>query len=88
MNLRLSGNGYLAVAVGIVSIIWGVLGILRYLFDYFSYGFVLFGIGFILFGITDGFSDESPRGRMLFKAGILIFIVSGLILTYYFFRLI
>lgn len=88
MNPRLSGNGYLAVGIGIVSIVWGVWGIFQYLFDYVSYGFVLFGIGFILFGITDGFNDESPRGRMMFKAGILIFIVSGLILTYYFFRLI
>ena len=42
----------------------------------------------LIFGITDGFNDESPRGRMLFKAGILIFIVSGLVLTYHFFKLI
>ena len=88
MKLSLSTNGYLAVAVGIASIAWGAWGIFEYLFDYFSYGFLLFGIGFIIFGITDGFNDESPRGRMLFKAGILIFIVSGLILTYYFFKLI
>lgn len=88
MKLRLSTNGYLAVGIGIASILWGLWGIFQYLFDYFSYGLVLFGTGFIIFGITDGFNDESPRGRMMFKAGILIFIVSALIFTYYFFRLI
>ena len=88
MHLGLSSNGYLAVAIGIASIIWGVWGVFQYLFDYVSYGFVLFGVGFIILGITDGFNDQSHRGRMLFKAGILIFIVSGLILTYYFFKLI
>jgi len=88
MRLHLGTNGWLAVITGLVAIGWGGWGLSRYLFDVSSYGFIFLGFGLITFGITDGFNDESPRGRMLFKVGILIFILAALTLGYYFFRLI
>ncbi len=87
MRPDLGVNGWLAVGSGIAAIGWGGWSLLFYLFDISGYGFVFLGLGLIIFGITDGFNDQSPRGRMLFKVGILIFIVAVLALSYYFFRL-
>lgn len=86
MRLWLSLNGSLAVATGVVSIAWGAWGLYYYLFDIMSHGFVLLGVGAILFGITDGFSDRTHRGQLLFKLGIIIFIAAGMALAYSLFR--
>ncbi len=88
MHLNLSTNGILAVTTGLCAIAWGIWGLTQYIFDSFSIGLVFFGSGFIIFGITDGFNDQTYRGRILFKVGILIFIAAALILGYFFIKLI
>ena len=88
MRWNLSTNGVIAVITGIAIIAWAVWGFSALVFDLFSAGLLFFGSGLILFGVTDGFNDQSHKGRMLFKIGILIFIAAFLLLGYFFIRII
>lgn len=85
---NLGTNGVIAVLLGVFFIAWGVFGLANRMTDFFSIGISVFGAGCIIFGITDGFNDETPRGRLLFKIGILVFLLSAAILGYYFLRII
>ena len=46
-------------------------------------GLVLVAVGNVLFGLTDGFSDSTPRGRLLFRIGATSYIVGIPIIAYF-----
>jgi hypothetical protein len=75
------------------SIFWLVLGLLlfaaggyyvgyRWRMYPFAAGLCFLGIGSILCGITNGFTDYSPAGRLLWKIGIPTLLL-GLLLSIY-----
>lgn len=74
------------------SIFWLVLGLLLKLAGgYYGYrmrmyplaaGLAFLGTGSIFCGLTNGFTDYSPMGRMLWKIGIPTLLL-GLLLTGY-----
>jgi hypothetical protein len=74
------------------SIFWLFLGVLLiafggYVLIYmrmypFTAGLVFLGLGSAFCGITNGFTDYTPMGRLLWKLGIPILLL-GLLLTGY-----
>ena len=76
------------------SIFWLILGVLlfaagSYYLGYrmrmypFAAGVCFLGIGSILLGITNGFTDYTPAGRLLWKIGVPTLLI-GLALSIYY----
>lgn len=49
----------------------------------YAVGFFFTGIGNILFGITNGFVDMTPIGRLLFRIGLIAYIIGIPLIAYY-----
>ena len=60
-------------------------GIYQFFFSYdriFSFGLVASGIGFTFFGYTEGFTDPTPLGKLLYRIAMISFIVGIPIVLY------
>ncbi len=83
LPLDLSFNKILMLCIGLSLIVYGIwLGKSpgsRLL------GVSLFftGVGSLLFGITNGFSDMSLTGRLLYRMSLIAYLIGLPILTYY-----
>jgi len=75
MYLPLSLNSWLVMLVGLVFLLGGIYHGLFYRDRMLSAGMVTFGVGFLFLGLTDGFSDPTPRGKLLYRIAIISFIV-------------
>jgi hypothetical protein len=79
-NLNL--NAVLMILVGVVFIGVGAVLASQYLYRLMGVGLFIIGIGNLLFGLTDGFSDTSPRGQVLFKLALGAYLVGVPIVGY------
>lgn len=80
------------------SIFWLVLGAaifaygvyIAYRWRMYSYavGLIGMGIGSIICGLTNGFTDQSPTGRIVSKFGIVALLGGVVLVGYYFLRFI
>jgi hypothetical protein len=75
MYLPLSLNSWLVMLIGLVFLLGGIYHGLFYRDRMLSAGMVTFGVGFLFLGLTDGFSDPTPRGKLLYRIAIISFIV-------------
>ena len=60
----------------------------RFGFLYPSAGLISLGAGGILCGLTNGFTDQSPTGRIISKFGLLALLAGVLLIGYYAYRFI
>ncbi len=79
-NLNL--NAVLMVLLGIVFLGVGAFLTTMYLYRLMGVGLFIIGIGNTLFGATDGFSDTSPRGQVLFKLALGAYLIGIPIVGY------
>lgn len=80
------------------SIFWLVLGIIIFLYGvyigykwrmyYYSFGLLSAGFGGMICGLTNGFTDQSPKGRVISKFGIAALLIGVAMLVYYFYKFI
>jgi hypothetical protein len=75
MYLPLSLNSWLVMLIGLVFLLGGIYHGLFYRDRMLSAGMITFGIGFLFLGLTEGFSDPTPRGKLLYRIAIISFIV-------------
>jgi hypothetical protein len=75
MYLPISLNSWLVMAIGLVFLLGGVYHGIFYHDRMLSAGMVTFGVGFLFLGLTEGFSDPTPRGKLLYRIAIISFIV-------------
>jgi hypothetical protein len=61
--------------IGLVFLLGGIYHGLFYRDRMLSAGMVTFGVGFLFLGLTEGFSDPTPRGKLLYRIAIISFIV-------------
>jgi hypothetical protein len=80
--VQLNLNSILVILIGIGSVIvGGVLGLLP-AYRILGVGLFAMGIGTILFGATNGFSDPSPTGRLLFRIALIAYFIGTPIVAY------
>lgn len=79
---NLTFSSILLILLGLLLIAGGGWNIYKYRDYTAATGFILLGIGTIFFGITNGFSDITPTGRVLMKAGITL-LIGGILLVGY-----
>ena len=75
-------NALLMILIGVVCLIAGIYAATLPGLRTLAVGLVLTAVGNFLFGFTDGFSDSSPRGRMLFKIGVISYLGGIPIIVY------
>lgn len=66
-------NNLILFSTGFALIVWGSWTVYRTRQYLFGGGMLLIGVGNILFGITNGFTDQSPRGRFFFKVALFAY---------------
>jgi hypothetical protein len=82
MFQNLTFNSILWLIIGVALIAIGAYVGMRMRMYPFTAGLVFLGIGSSFCGWTNGFTDYSPTGRLLWKVGIPILLL-GLLLTGY-----
>jgi len=83
MYFPLSLNSWLMMAVGLLFFFGGVYyGISHPGERVLAFGLVACGVGFVFFGFTEGFTDPTPRGKLLYRIAIISFIVGLPIVLY------
>ncbi len=82
MFYNLSFNSVLLLILGLLLLAGGGYVGVNWRMYHFAIGLILVGIGSLLCVLTNGFSDYSPRGRLLRKIGSLAFLI-GLPLVFY-----
>ena len=85
MNLpfQLTLNSVLMIIIGLGLMIFGVWLASNPGFRVSGAGFFLTGIGSILFGLTNGFTNMTPTGRMLYRLALIAFIGGIPIIAYF-----
>jgi hypothetical protein len=61
--------------IGFGCIFYGVMNALQSYTRVYGVGLLLLGVGSTLLGITDGFSDPTPKGRLLFRIAVIAFLI-------------
>jgi hypothetical protein len=79
-------NSVLMILIGLALIFFGVWLILASGSRFHGVGFLFAGTGNILFGVTNGFTDMSPIGRMLFRAALLAYLAGLPLIAYFLYR--
>lgn len=82
MYIPTSLNSWLIILIGLGFFFGGLYHFIYYYDRIFSFGLVITGIGFTLFGYTDGFKDPTPRGMLLYRIGIISFMIGVPIVAY------
>jgi len=80
--LRLTFRGITVAAFGVVLALVGAYFALQSWTRIFGIGIFLVGTGLIALGATDGFSDYSPLGKVIYRVGVTCFGI-GIPLTIY-----
>jgi hypothetical protein len=75
-------NSILIILIGIGCVIGGVVFGLRPASRILGVGLFLTGIGNLTLGVTNGFSDPTPIGRLLFRMGTIAYLAGVPILGY------
>ncbi|MFV0388136.1 MAG: hypothetical protein ACK5NT_05215 [Pyrinomonadaceae bacterium] len=75
-------NSIILIGSGLALGAWGVWSLYRYRDYTFGGGIGLIGIGNIMFGATNGFADQTPPGRIMFRVGVFSYLI-GLLATVY-----
>ena len=71
------------MAVGLIFFLGGIyFGVFYPFHRVFAFGLVACGVGFVFFGFTEGFTDPTPRGKLLYRIGIISFIIGLPIVLY------
>ena len=68
-------NSWLVIALGLIFFFGGLCHVILLHDRILSFGLVATGLGFFLLGLTEGFSDPTPRGKLLYRIAIVSFIV-------------
>lgn len=82
MFLLVSLNSLLVMAIGLAFFLGGAYHGVYYRDRIFAFGLCATGIGFLFLGITEGFTDITPRGKILYRLGIIAFLVGLPIVIY------
>ncbi|MEZ5344462.1 MAG: hypothetical protein R2681_02805 [Pyrinomonadaceae bacterium] len=78
----LNFNTVVLSLIGLLLIAKGAWSTYRFRDYVFGSGLFLLGAGIIIFGLTNGFSDPTPRGRMLFKIAVPSLLLGAVITAY------
>ena len=78
----LNFNAIFLILTGLFLILWGGWRVYRFRDLVFGGSLSMIGVGILAFGLTNGFADQTPRGRMLFKFGVFSFIIGILAFGY------
>jgi uncharacterized membrane protein YidH (DUF202 family) len=82
MYFPVSLNSWLMMAIGLVFFLGGIY---QFFFSYdriFSLGLIASGVGFTFFGYTEGFTDPTPLGKLLYRIAMISFLVGIPIVLY------
>lgn len=79
-NLTLTSIFWIVLGLGLIGGS-GYFGYSKHMYT-FAAGFLFLGFGSILCGLTNGFTDYSARGRLLWRFGAF-FLLVGLVLAIY-----
>jgi len=82
MYFPVSLNSWLMMAIGLIFFFGGIYYFFFYYDRIFAFGLVASGVGFTFFGYTEGFTDPTPSGRLLYRLAIISFIVGIPIVLY------
>ncbi len=74
MRKYLNLNTIILVASGVFLMGWGAWRLYTIRDYMFGGGVFLIGLGNLMFGITNGFADQTPRGRVFFKVAMFSYI--------------
>jgi hypothetical protein len=82
MYFPVSLNSWLMMGVGLLFFFGGIYHLI-FLYDrIFSCGLIATGVGFTFFGYTEGFTDPTPLGKLLYRIAMISFIVGIPIVLY------
>lgn len=73
--LPMSLNSWLVMAIGSLMLIGGVCHGIFSRDRLTSAGLVATGVGFLFLGLTEGFTDPTPRGKLLYRIAIIAFVI-------------
>jgi hypothetical protein len=79
-------NSILMIFIGLALIVFAVFLGLNAWSRMFAVGFLCTGFGCILFGITNGFTDMTPTGRLLFRIALVAFAIGIPVIGYFLYR--
>jgi hypothetical protein len=82
MYVPMSLNSWLVMGIGLVFFLGGIYHSIFYYDRIFAFGLVACGIGFSFFGLTEGFTDPTPRGKLMYRVAMIAFIVGVPIVLY------
>ena len=82
MYVPVSLNAWLMMAFGLLFFFGGICHGIFFHDRIFSFGLVVSGIGLTFFGLTEGFTDPTPRGKLLYRIAMISFIVGIPIVLY------
>ncbi len=68
-------NSWLLLGIGVLFFFGGIFHLISYHDRVLSIGLAASGVGFALLGLTEGFADPTPRGRRMYRIGIIAFII-------------
>lgn len=68
-------NSWLLFAIGVFFFFGGFYQLVYSSDRITSVGMVASGIGFTCLALTEGFADPTPRGRRLYRLGMIAFII-------------
>ncbi len=85
MNLpfKLTVNSVLMIIIGLGLIVFGGWFSTYVGFRLFGAGFFFTGIGNVLFGMTNGFTDMTSPGRLLYRLALVAYLAGVPIIGYY-----
>lgn len=82
LPIQFNLNSILIILIGTACIVGGVAMSIRPGGAKFGAGLFLTGVGNLLLGMTNGFSNPTPTGRILFRIGATAYIIGVPILVY------
>ncbi|NNE66311.1 MAG: hypothetical protein HKN33_07070 [Pyrinomonadaceae bacterium] len=77
-------SSFVSIFLGILLGIWGIISLFMPFQRFFGLGIGTLGAATILLGLTNGFSNPTPLGRIMFKIAVLLFPLGALMLVYYY----
>jgi hypothetical protein len=68
-------NSWLLFGIGVLFFFGSFFHLILYHDRLLSVGLAASGVGFAMLGLTEGFADPTPRGRRMYKIGLIAFII-------------
>lgn len=79
-------NSILMIIVGSAMIVFAIFLVFTPYTRVFAVGLLLTGFGNVLFGLTNGFTDMTPVGRLLYRIALVAYLLGVPIIGYFFYR--